>query len=72
MHMVVLGSAVKCLWLALGGPILALAAQLGLENATFTLLVRALFLASKVACALTVACWLRIMTITSLIISGHG
>ena len=71
MHMVVLGSAVKCLWLALGGPILALAAQLGLENATFTL-VRALFLASKVACALTVACWLRIMTIASLIISGHG
>ena len=31
------GLAVKALWLGLGGPIFALAAWTGLENATFTL-----------------------------------
>ena len=37
MHMVAAGLGCKAPWLGLGGPILALAAWTGLENATVTL-----------------------------------
>ena len=48
MHMVALGLAVKAPWLGQGGPILALAAWAGLENAILTL-KEGSFLAGKAA-----------------------
>ena len=48
-----LGLAVKVTWLGPGGPILALAAWTGLENATLNHLVGGSFLAGKTAWALS-------------------